>query len=111
MYLTSRGKYKVREGSISGLFANDATMGGIKMSFMLSIVAAALACIIVVVACNYIFKHKGKKSGVVPGVRPALSHGCCPPYSSAIPTASTSIPSPSGTWATIISTTPRTCGC
>ena len=65
MYLTSRGKYKVREGSISGLFANDATMGGIKMSFMLSIVAAALACIIVVVACNYIFKHKGKKSGVV----------------------------------------------
>ena len=45
MYLTSRGKYKVREGSISGLFANDATMGGIKMSFMLSIVAAALACI------------------------------------------------------------------
>ena len=65
MYLTSRGKYKVREGSISGPFANDATMGGIKMSFMLSIVAAALACIIVVVACNYIFKHKGKKSGVV----------------------------------------------
>ncbi len=65
MYLTSRGQYKVREGSISGLFANDATMGGIKMSFMLSIVAAALACIIVVVACNYIFKHKGKKSGVI----------------------------------------------
>lgn len=65
MYLTSRGQYKVREGSISGLFANDATMGGIKMSFMLSIVAAALACVIVVVACNYIFKHKGKKSGVI----------------------------------------------
>ena len=65
MYLTSRGQYKVREGSISGLFANDATMGGIKMSFMLSIVAAALACIIVVVACTYIFKHKGKKSGVI----------------------------------------------
>ena len=65
MYLTSRGKYKVREGSISGLFANEATMGGIKMSFVLSIVAAALACVIVVVACNYIFKHKGKKSGVI----------------------------------------------
>lgn len=65
MYLTSRGQYKVREGSISGLFANDATMGGIKMSFMLSIVAAALACVIVVVACNYIFKRKGKKSGVI----------------------------------------------
>ena len=65
MYLTSRGKYKVREGSISGLFANEATLGGIKMSFVLSIIAAALACIIVVVACNYIFKHKGKKSGIV----------------------------------------------
>ena len=65
MYLTSRGKYKVREGSISGLFANDATLGGIKLSFILSIVAAALACVIVVVACNYIFKHKGKKSGIV----------------------------------------------
>ncbi len=65
MYLTSRGKYKVREGSISGLFANEATLGGIKMSFILSIVAAALACVIVVIACNYIFKHKGKKSGVI----------------------------------------------
>ena len=65
MYLTSRGKYKVREGSISGLFANEATLGGIKMSFVLSIVAAALACVIVVIACNYIFKHKGKKSGVI----------------------------------------------
>ena len=36
MYLTNRGKYKLREGSISGLFANDATLGGIKLSFVLS---------------------------------------------------------------------------
>ncbi len=59
-YLTSRGTYKVREGSISGVFSNDATLGGIKLSFILSILAAALACIIVVVACSYIFKNKKK---------------------------------------------------
>ena len=64
-YLTSRGTYKVRKGSISGLFANEATLGGIKMSFVLSILAAALACLIVVIACNYIFKNRSKKSGVV----------------------------------------------
>ena len=57
-YLTSRGTYKVRKGSISGLFANEATLGGIKMSFVLSILAAALACLIVVIACNYIFKNR-----------------------------------------------------
>ncbi|MCQ2436220.1 MAG: iron ABC transporter permease [Clostridia bacterium] len=62
-YLTSRGTYKTREGSISGLFSNDATLNGIKNSFFMSIVAAALACIIVVIACNYIFKHK--KTGVI----------------------------------------------
>ena len=57
-YLTSRGTYKVREGSISGVFSNEATLGGIQTSFVMSVVAAALACVIVVVACNYIFKHK-----------------------------------------------------
>lgn len=30
---------------------------------MLSAIAAALACVIVVVACNYIFKNRNKKSG------------------------------------------------
>ena len=64
-YLTSRGKYKTRVGSISGVFSNDATLGGIKLSFVLSALAAALACVIVVVACNYIFKKRNKKSGVV----------------------------------------------
>ena len=64
-YLTSRGTYKVREGSISGLFANDATLGGIKISFILSALAAALACVIVVIACNYIFKKKNKRTGVI----------------------------------------------
>lgn len=65
MYLTNRGKYKVREGAISGLFSNEATMGGIKLSFVLSALAAALACVLVVIACNYIFKNRGKKSGVI----------------------------------------------
>ena len=64
-YLTSRGDYKIRKGSISGLFSNDVTMSGIKLSFVLSALAAALACIIVVVACNYIFKNRKKISGVV----------------------------------------------
>ena len=62
-YLTSRGTYKVREGSISGVFSNDATLKGIQTSFVLSVCAAALACVIVVVACSYIFKHK--KTGTV----------------------------------------------
>jgi len=64
-YLTNRGKYKTREGSISGVFSNDATLGGIKLSFILSALAAALACVIVVVACNYIFKNRSKLSGIV----------------------------------------------
>ncbi len=63
-YLTSRGTYKLRKDSISGLFSNEATLGGIRLSFVLSALAAALACIIVVVACNYIFKNRKKKSGV-----------------------------------------------
>ncbi len=64
-YLTSRGTYKLRKGSISGLFSNEATIGGIKLSFVMSAIAAALACIIVVFACNYIFKNRKKKSGAV----------------------------------------------
>ena len=64
-YLTSRGKYKTRVGSISGVFSNEATLGGIKLSFLLSALAAAFACVIVVVACNYMFNKKHKKSGVV----------------------------------------------
>ncbi len=64
-YLTNRGKYKTRVGSISGVFSNEATLGGIKLSFILSALAAALACVIVVVACNYIFKRRNRKSGIV----------------------------------------------
>jgi iron(III) transport system permease protein len=62
-YLTSRGTYKTRVGSISGVFSNEATLGGIQTSFVLSVIAAAFACVIVVVACDYIFKHK--KTGTV----------------------------------------------
>ena len=62
-YLTSRGTYKIREGSISGVFSNEATLSGIQTSFVMSVIAAALACVIVVVACNYIFKHK--KTGTI----------------------------------------------
>ncbi len=62
-YMTARGEYKTRVGSISGVFSNEDTLGGIKTSFLLSAVAAALACVIVVVACNYISKHK--KTGTI----------------------------------------------
>lgn len=68
-YMTSRGVARVREGAISGVFSNEATLGGIRTSMILSALAAAAACVIVVVACNYIFKRtkKGKlrKSGAV----------------------------------------------
>lgn len=64
-FMTNRGKLKTRVGSISGLFANADTVGGIRLSFVLSALAAALACVIVVVAVNYIFKNKGKKRGAV----------------------------------------------
>jgi iron(III) transport system permease protein len=43
------------------VFSNEKTVGGIRLSFILSALAAALACVIVVVAVNYIFKHKNKK--------------------------------------------------
>ena len=64
-FLTNRGKLRIREDSISGLFSNPDTVGGIRLSFVLSALAAALACVIVVVAVNYIFKNKGKKRGTV----------------------------------------------
>ena len=64
-FLTNRGKLKTRVGSISGLFANADTVGGIRLSFVLSTIAAALACVIVVVAVNYIFKNNGKKRSTV----------------------------------------------
>ncbi|MCR4675722.1 MAG: ABC transporter permease subunit [Sphaerochaetaceae bacterium] len=62
-YMTSRGTYKTRVGSISGVFSNEATLGGIKMSFIFSAIAAVLAAVIVVVACAYIFKHR--KKGII----------------------------------------------
>ncbi|MBR6220528.1 MAG: iron ABC transporter permease [Clostridia bacterium] len=64
-FTTSRGKQKLREGVISGVFSNADTVGGIRLSFVLSALAAALACVIVVVAVNYIFKHRNKKRAAI----------------------------------------------
>ncbi|SET15055.1 iron(III) transport system permease protein [[Clostridium] aminophilum] len=64
-YMTNRGKYKTRPGSISGVFSNEATLGGINLSFILSALAAAIACVIVVAACTYIFNKYHKKLGVI----------------------------------------------
>ena len=64
-YKNDRGREKTVIGAISGVFSNEKTLGGIKLSFLLSAVAAALACIIVIFACNYIFKKKGKKMSAI----------------------------------------------
>ena len=64
-YTNDRGRTKTVVGAISGVFSNEKTLGGIKLSFILSAVAAALACLIVIVACNYIFKKKGKKMSAI----------------------------------------------
>ena len=64
-YTRSNGKVTTRTGAISGVFANEKTVGGIRLSFILSAIAAALACIIVVIAVNYIFKHRNKKRAVL----------------------------------------------
>ena len=63
-YMTGSGVYKTRKGAISGLFTNDVTLGGIKLSFVLSAIGAFLACVIVVIACEYIFKNLNKKRSV-----------------------------------------------
>ncbi len=65
-YMNDRGREKTVANAISGVFSNSKTLGGIKLSFVMSAIAAALACVIVVVACNYIFKKKKSKlAGVV----------------------------------------------
>ena len=64
-YTNDRGKVKTVVGAISGVFSNEKTLSGIRLSFLMSAVAAALACVIVVVACNYMFKKKNKGTGVV----------------------------------------------
>ena len=64
-YTRSNGKVSTRIGAISGVFANEKTVSGIRLSFLLSAVAAALACVIVVIAVNYIFKHRNRKRAVL----------------------------------------------
>ena len=64
-YLTNRGTYKLRKGAISGVFSNETTLAGIKLSFIMSAIAAALACVIVVVTCSYIFTNRKKFTGKV----------------------------------------------
>ncbi len=45
-YMTSRGRLRTRVGSISGVFSNSDAVGGIRLSFIMSAIAAALACVI-----------------------------------------------------------------
>ena len=64
-YMTSRGRMRTRIGSISGVFSNSDAVGGIRLSFVMSAVAAALACVIVVLAVSYIFRHRNKMRAIV----------------------------------------------
>ena len=64
-YMTSRGRLRTRIGSISGVFSNSDAVGGIRLSFVMSAIAAALACVIVVLAVSYIFRHRSKMRAVV----------------------------------------------
>ena len=64
-YMTSRGRLRTRVGSISGVFSNSDAVGGIRLSFVMSAIAAAVACVIVVIAVSYIFKHRNKMRAVV----------------------------------------------
>ena len=41
-YMTGSGRYKIRKAAISGLFTNEVTLGGIKLSFVLSAIGAFL---------------------------------------------------------------------
>ncbi len=47
---------------VYGLFSYEKTNDSIILSFMLSAIASAAVCVIVVLAVNYIFKHKKAKS-------------------------------------------------
>ncbi|MBQ9594318.1 MAG: iron ABC transporter permease [Synergistaceae bacterium] len=64
-YMTSRGRLRTRVGSISGVFSNSDAVGGIRLSFIMSAIAAALACVIVVLAVSYIFKHRNKTRALI----------------------------------------------
>ena len=64
-YMTSRGRLRTRIGSISGVFSNSDAVGGIRLSFVMSAIAAALACVIVVLAVSYIFRHRNKMRALV----------------------------------------------
>ena len=56
------GKYRTYKNGIVGLFSYEQTGNSIVLSFILSAIAAAVVCVIVVLAVNYIFKHKKAKS-------------------------------------------------
>ena len=64
-YTNDRGKTKVVEDAISGVFSNSDTASSIANSALFSFAAAALVCIIVLIAVSFIFKNRGRKSATV----------------------------------------------
>ena len=86
-------RYKMRKGSISGLFANEATLGGIQLSFVLSVHRGGAG---VRDRRGRLQLHLQKPATRSPAWcwnTACFSRGCCRPFSSAIPTAPTSTPS------------------
>ena len=56
------GKFRTVKNGVVGLFSYDKTKDSVILSFILSAIAAALVCVIVVLAVNYMFKHKKARS-------------------------------------------------
>ena len=56
------GKFTELKDAVVGLFSYDKTTDSIVLSFILSAIAAAAVCVIVVLAVNYMFKHKKARS-------------------------------------------------
>lgn len=63
--VNDRGKTKVVNDAITGVFSNGDTWGSIKNSAIFSFLASLLVCVIVLIAVSYIFKNKNRKSATV----------------------------------------------
>lgn len=64
-FTTMTGKIKTQKNAITGLFSNEKTVGSMQLSATWSLIAAILAVIVVVIACEYIFKNRKKISSSV----------------------------------------------
>ena len=64
-FVTMTGKVMTRENAITGLFSNEKTLSSMRLSATWSLIATIIAVVIVVIACEYIFKNRKKKSSTI----------------------------------------------